>query len=175
MRAVFISIVTLFIGAVGCGDRRDSGDSTGGTPTGGDADGILADINLSHPSPKELGTDWVYSIGRRGPNSFGHCVNENYKNEKTGKSVSLTIQKLRTPSEAAELFEIKVAKFKSKPYSGLGQEARIEPRGSKRRPYVWICFRRANVIVFLDQIGKDYAAAMEVAKLIDKKIKVNLK
>ncbi len=174
MRVFLISTIALLIGAVGCGDSRDSGNVGGGSP-GGNQGGILADIDLSHPSPQELGADWAYSTGRRGPNSFGRCVNENYKNNKTGKSVSLTIQKLRTSSDAAEQFKLKVAKFKSKPHTGLGQDARIEPRGSKRRPYVWIYFRRANIIVKLDQIGKDYSEAMKVAQLIDKRIKANLK
>jgi len=172
MRIAFMSLVMVLIGAAGCGDRdsREGKDES----SKGDGGGLLHDIDLARPTPEELGDGWDYALGRKGPNSHGRTVNDGYKNEKTGEYVKLVISKQQSVSEAVALFERKITGFTSPPYSGLGEEARVEPRGSRRRPYVVVTFRRRNVVVSLHQDGRTPKAVMDVARIIDNKIKSNL-
>jgi len=165
MRIAFMSLVMVLIGAAGCGDRdsREGEDASSASDRGG----LLHDADLAHPTPEELGDGWAYALGRPGPNSHGRTVNEIYENKKTGEYVKLAILKRESVSDAVFWFEGQIAGFTSPPYSGLGEEARVEPRGSRRRPYVVISFRRRNVVVTLHQDGTTAKAALDVARIID--------
>jgi len=80
-----------------------------------------------------------------------------------------------TLKDAQLTYDSRISKYKSPPYEGLGQAARVEPRGSARRPYLFVIFIRANVVVHISQQGKDPADALAAARVIDKKIEDNLK
>jgi len=140
-----------------------------------DAGGLLHDIELARPTPEELGDGWAYALGRKGPSSHGRTVNDGYKHAKSDAYVKIVISKYDSIDDAQAHFKRQITGFQSPPSDAVGDEARIEPRGSKRRPYTIICFRRANIVVTLNQNGDDHAPAIHVATKSDEKIQANLK
>jgi len=172
-RAGRLCVVVLLLVAAGCGDRPAPGGSDDAAPGTGD-DALLADIELARPEPEELGAGWAYALGRKGPGEGSRTINEGYENHQTGAYVKLVISKQRSVAAAVAFFERQTNGFRSPPHAGLGEQARIEPRGSRRRPYFIVCFRRANIVVTLHQSGREPQAALHVARTIDNKIKENL-
>jgi len=172
MRIVIVS-VAIALAVAGCGDRPGPGGGGGASP-GTEEGGFLTDIEPARPAPEELGEGWAYALGRKGPSSHGRTVNDAYENKKTGAYVKLVISKQQSVPGAVAFFESQIAGFQSPPHSGLGEDARVEPRGSRRRPYVIVCFRRRNVVVTLQQNGTEAEAALNVARIIDRRIKDNL-
>jgi len=172
MRTILLCITLVLVGVVGCNERSESRQGKRASAESGQD--LLGDVALAHPAPEELGEDWAYSRGRKGPND-GSTINEGYANNKTSDYVAVVILKRQSVSAAEWWFEGQIKGFKSSAYSGLGEEARVEPRGSRGKPYVLVAFRRRNVVVTLRKAGNDHESALHVAHIIDRKIKVNLK
>ena len=175
---VHIAIALISLAAI-CGCNRTDDRSTKvneNASSGEKLVAMLVDIDSLRITPEEIGTGWKYSRGHKNANNgHGRNVRELYATETLGNFIDLQIARSELLRDAKTNFKSRISVYKSQQYAGLGEDARIEVRGSQRKPRTEIAFLRSNVIVTLSQPGRDSKVLLHVAKQIDTKIKNNLK
>jgi hypothetical protein len=135
---------------------------------------MLAKLESIHPTPEQLGSGWTYATGRRRGVVGGKLINQVYANKTLGaSSVRLEANRYESIDKAKKMYEMNISGIDTPPYSGIGQEARIENRKSRTK-YVLLVFRRANIVIQVKGQGHDHGPVLRVAEVVDGMIKKNL-